>query len=107
LVAVAVSVLLLPPVLGLVWLLSHEQIRARAQISGYHTKAEHHAELEQEFSWLAVYSDSSHAIGIRGDQRVDIPIRQRPELIPKYLELAKYQIRRNRNGSLTPVGEFP
>jgi hypothetical protein len=88
--AMAVSVLLLLPVFGLVRLLSPEQVRLRALISAYKAKAEHHAELEREFSRLSQYSDSSHGLGIRAGQRVHIPIRQRPELIPKYRELARY-----------------
>jgi hypothetical protein len=86
----ACTVVLLPPVLGLAWLLSPEQIRLRALISAYNAKAGHHAELERKFSRLSEYSDSSHGIAIRGGRSVHFPIRQRSELIAKYLELAQY-----------------
>jgi hypothetical protein len=89
-VAATVLLLLLPPVIGLAWLLSPGQIRVRALINAYHAKAKHHAELERKYSRLSEYSDISHGIAIRGGRSVHIPVGQRPELIPRYLELAKY-----------------
>src|SRR5438552_9115564 len=88
-IAGSLTALLLPPVLGLVWFLSPEQIRVRAMIDAYRAKAEHHAELERQFSRLSEYSDSSHGVAIRGGRLVHLPIAQRPELVSKYLELAK------------------
>jgi hypothetical protein len=84
------TALLLPPVLGLVWFLSPEQVRVRAVIDAYRAKAEHHAEMERKFSRLAEYSDSSHGVAIRSGRLVHLPIAQRPELVPRYLALAKY-----------------
>ncbi len=75
---------------GVAWFLSPEQIRLRALSDAYKAKAEHHAELEAKFSRLSEYSDTSHGTTASGGQRVHFPIRQRPELIPKYVGLAKY-----------------
>jgi hypothetical protein len=84
------AVPLLALVAGVAWFLSPEQVRLRSLINAYHAKAEHHAALEREFSRLSEFSDRSHAIVGPGGQHLHVPIGQPPELIPKYLELAKY-----------------
>jgi hypothetical protein len=89
-IAVAVTVPLLLLAAGVVWLLSPEQVRLRSLINAYDAKARHHAGLEREFARLSESSNSSHGIAIRDGRLVHIPIGQRPDLIPKYLELAKY-----------------
>jgi hypothetical protein len=90
LIAVAVTVILLPVAAGTVWLKLTEQVERRALIRDYQAKAVHHAELESKFARLSEYSDKGHMLATRGGQRVHIPIVQRDELIPKYQELAKY-----------------
>jgi hypothetical protein len=89
-VAAALAVFLLALAAGVVWSLSPEQVRLRSVINGYNAKAEHHAVLERELSRLSEFADRSHAIVNRGGRPIHVPIGQRPELIPKYLELAKY-----------------
>jgi hypothetical protein len=89
-IAVAITVALLPLAAGVAWLLSPEQARRRALISAYEARAAHHAELERKFARLSKFSDDRYMIAIRGGQLVHIPIAQRPELVPKYLELAQY-----------------
>jgi hypothetical protein len=88
--AVALTLTLLPLAVGILWLLSPQQIRLRALTDSYEAKASHHAELEREFARLSEYSDKSHMIAIRGGQRVHMPLGQRLEQVPKYLELAKH-----------------
>lgn len=88
--AATLAVFLLALAAGVAWFLSPEQVRLRSAINGFNAKAEHHAVLEREFSRLSEFADRSHAIVNRGGRPVHVPIGQRPELIPKYLELAKY-----------------
>jgi hypothetical protein len=90
LLAVAVTAALLPLAAGVVWLQSPDQVRLRALISTYEVKAVHHAERARKFERLSKYSDDSHGIAIRGGQLIHIPNGQDPELVSKYLELAKY-----------------
>jgi len=88
--AATLAVFLLAFAAGVAWFLSPEQVRLRSLINTYNAKAEHHAALECKFSGLSKFSDRSHAIVNRGGRPFHVPIGQRPELIPKYLELAKY-----------------
>jgi hypothetical protein len=88
--AVTLAAFLLVLVTVVTWFLSPEPVRLRSLINVYSAKAERHAELEDEFSHLSEYSDRSHGSTIRGGELVHFPLRQRPELIPKYLELARY-----------------
>jgi hypothetical protein len=95
--AVAVTVTVLPFAAGTVWVLSPEQVRLRALIRAYESRAAHHAELENEYGRLSEFSDRSHAIAIRGGELVHIPNGQDPALVPKYVELARYD--RAKSGS--------
>ena len=88
--AAALAVFLLALAAGVAWFLSPEKVRLQSVINGYNAKAEHHAVLEREFSRLSEFADRSHAIVNRRGRPVHVPIGQRSELIPKYLELAKY-----------------
>ncbi len=88
--AATLAVFLLALAAGVAWLLSPVKVRLRSLTNAYNVKAEHHAVLEREFSRLSEFADRSHAIVNRGGRPIHVPIGQRPELIPKYLELAKY-----------------
>jgi hypothetical protein len=88
--ALALAAFLLVLVTVVTWFLSPEQVRLRSLINAYRANAERHAELEDRFSHLSEYSERSHGSTTRGGQLVHFPLRQRPELIPKYLELARY-----------------
>jgi hypothetical protein len=91
-IAVAVAVPALPLAAGVAWLLSPEQVRLRSLINAYNAKAEHHEELELNFTDLSKFQEFSKAHGsaIRDGQLVHFLVGQRPELIPRYRELSKY-----------------
>lgn len=86
----ALAAFLLALTAGVAWFMSPEQVRLRSLINAYNAKAEHHSLLEREFSRLSEFSDRSHAIANRGGHRIHVPAGQRPDLIPKYVEPAKY-----------------
>ncbi len=88
--ALLVASTVLPVVAVIVWPLNSQQARLRALISDYNAKAAHHAELEGQCARLAQFSDTDRGIVIRDGQRICVPVGRRPELVPKYLELAKY-----------------
>jgi len=88
--ALVVAGTLLPVVAVIVWPLNSQQARLRALISDYNAKAAHHAGLEGECARLAQFSNTDRGIVIRDGQSVCVPVAQRPELVPKYLQLAKY-----------------
>src|SRR4051794_38903775 len=69
-----------------------EQVRLRRLRSLYVAKAARHAELEHEFEQLSNYQDFSkaHLSAFRGGKLVHLLNPQLPELVPKYIELAKY-----------------
>jgi hypothetical protein len=87
---VVAAILFLPLFLAIAWFLSPEQVRLRALIDDYNVRAEHHAALEREASRLSEISETSHAIVMRHGHATHAPVAQRPELVPRYLELAKY-----------------
>jgi hypothetical protein len=86
---------------GVFWLLSPEQVRLGSLINAYNAKAKHHAETEREFARLSEYSNQDRVIAIRGGHRVHLPMGQDPELVPEYVELAKYHgvLRRKYEGA--------
>ncbi len=88
--ALVVAGTLLPVVTVVVWPLSAHQARLRALVNDYSAKTARHAELEREFARLAKFSDTDRGIVIRGGQSICVPVGQRPELVPKYIGLAKY-----------------
>jgi hypothetical protein len=89
-IAVAVTVTVLPLAAGTVWVLSPEQVRLRALISAYEAKAAHHAELQHAYARMSEFSASSHGIAIREGQLIHIPNGQDAALVPNYVELARY-----------------
>ena len=91
-VAVAVTIVLAAFAAGIVWLRNPQQVRLRRLRMAYIAKAEHHAELERNFTQLSKYQDffKSHATVVRGGRLGHMLNPQLPELVPGYVELAKY-----------------
>ena len=89
-IAIAVTVSLLPVAAGIVWRQLPEQVRRRALIRDYQARAEYHAERQREFTGLSKFSGEGRMYFIREGGLVHMPTGQRPELVPKYQKLAKY-----------------
>jgi hypothetical protein len=90
--AAAVMVAMAALTAGVNWLRNPERVRLARLRVDYLSRSEHHADLGREFARLAKYQAFSKAHGttISDGQVVHIPISQRPELVPRYLELSKY-----------------
>ena len=74
----------------IVWPLNAQQAGLRALIGEYNARATIHLELERKYARLAKFSDSDRAITRRNGKLICIAVAQRPEVMPKYLELVSY-----------------